>query len=106
MSDHVKSLDTLSEWMSDQDLDMQCPDGVLDPAETAIFIRDLTAEIERLRAENKRLLEENCDWHSCVNTSITMSGPVFTGGNLSGLTRCFERYIRKAALADQIGGEG
>ena len=63
-------------------------------------------EIERLRAENKRLLEENCDWHSCVNTSITMSGPVFTGGNLSGLTRCFERYIRKAALTDQTGGEG
>ena len=69
-------------------------------------IERLRAENERLRAENERLSEENVDWHSCVSTDILMSGPVFTGGNRSALLRCFERYIRGAALADQTGGEG
>jgi hypothetical protein len=69
-------------------------------------IERLRAEVERLRAENKRLSEENVDWHSCVITDILMSGPVFTGGSRSALLRCFERYIRGAALADQTGGEG
>jgi uncharacterized small protein (DUF1192 family) len=66
----------------------------------------LETEIERLRAENKRLSKENVDWHSCVITDILMSGPVFTGGSRSALLRCFERYIRGAAPSDQTGGEG
>ena len=49
MEDHIKSLDILSEWMLEQNLDMSAPDGVLDPAETACSIRHLTAENERLR---------------------------------------------------------
>jgi hypothetical protein len=106
-------------------LDMQCPDGVLDPAETAIFIRDLTAEIERLRAEvdtlrsalklrvsnvsDDQIIAAWAAWDDCheapqandaMRAALEASHLVF----LRRTSQIVE--ATRAAQADQIGGEG
>lgn len=39
MNKHLESLRILSEWLLAQDIDMKLPEGVIDPAETAEYIR-------------------------------------------------------------------